>query len=64
MLKGSLYKDIVRFMLEKSGYYVSPYGYDSSLSELKFKFTEETRNSKTGRRIGSLQICLFMMTKT
>ena len=51
MLKGSLYKDIVRFMLEKSGYYVSPYGYDSSLSELKFKFTEETRNSKTGRRI-------------
>lgn len=51
MLKGSLYKDIVRFILEKSGYSVSPYGYDSSLSELKFKFTEETRNSKTGRRI-------------
>ena len=51
MLKGSLYKDIVRFMLEKSGYSVSPYGYDSSLSEFKFKFTEETRNSKTGRRI-------------
>jgi Holliday junction resolvase len=51
MLKGSLYKDIVRFILEKSGYSVYPYGYDSTLSELKSKLTEETRNSKTGRRI-------------
>jgi len=51
MLKGSLYKDIVRFMLEKSGYSVYPYGYESTLSELKSKLTEETRNSKTGRRI-------------
>ena len=51
MLKGSLYKDIVRFMLEKSGYSVYPYGYESTLSELKSKLTKETRNSKTGRRI-------------
>jgi Holliday junction resolvase len=53
MLKGSLYKDIVRFILEKSGYSVYPYGYESTLSELKSRLTEETRNSKTGRRIRS-----------
>jgi Holliday junction resolvase len=51
MLKGSLFKDMVKIILEESGYSVHPYGYESTLSELKFKFTEETRNSKTGRRI-------------
>ncbi len=51
MLRGSLYKDIVRVMLEKSGYSVYPYGYESALAELKSRLTTETRNSKTGRRI-------------
>jgi Holliday junction resolvase len=51
MLKGSMYKDMVRVLLQKSGYSVYPYGYESTLSELKGKLTEKTRNSKTGRRI-------------
>jgi Holliday junction resolvase len=51
MLKGSLYKDMVKVMLQKSGYSVYPYGYESTLAELKGKLTEETRNSETGRRI-------------
>jgi Holliday junction resolvase len=53
MLKGSLYKDMIRVILQKSGYSVYPYGYESTLSELKSKLTQETRNSKTGRRIRS-----------
>lgn len=53
MLKGCLYKDMVRVILQKSGYSVHPYGYESTLSELKSKLTEVTRNSKTGRRIRS-----------
>jgi len=51
ILKGSLYKDMARVILQKSGYSVCPYGYESTLSELKSKLTEETRNSNTGRRI-------------
>lgn len=51
MLRGSFYKDMVRLILEKSGYSVCPYGYESTLSELKSKLKGETRNSKTGRRI-------------
>ena len=53
MLKGSLYKDMVRVILQKSGYSVSPYGYESTLSDVKSKLTDETRNSVTGRRIRS-----------
>ncbi len=51
MLKGNFYKDMIRVMLQKSGYSVCPYGYESTLSDVKSKLTEETRNSKTGRRI-------------
>jgi len=51
MLKGSLFKDMVRVILEKSGYSVYPYGYESALAELKSKLKGESRNSKTGRRI-------------
>jgi len=53
MLKGNLYKDMVKVMLQKSGYSVCPYGYESTLSEVKSKLTAETRNSVTGRRIRS-----------
>jgi Holliday junction resolvase len=51
MLKGSLFKDMVRVILEKSGYSVYSYGYESTLSIFKSKLTGETKNSKTGRRL-------------
>ncbi len=51
MLKGSQFKDMIRVMLQKSGYSVCPYGYESVLFELKSKLTGQTRNSRTGRRI-------------
>jgi Holliday junction resolvase len=53
MLKGSLYKDMIKVMLQKSGYSVCPYGYESTLSDVRSRLTKETRNSKTGRRIRS-----------
>lgn len=51
MLKGNFYKDMIRVILQKSGYSVCPYGYESTLSDVKSKLTDETRNSTTGRRI-------------
>ncbi len=40
-------------MLEKSGYTVYPYGYESAFSHVKSKLTKNTRNSRTVRRIRS-----------
>lgn len=53
VLKGNAYKEIVKVMLDKSGYSVHPYGYESTLSSVKSKLTKDTRNSKTVRRIRS-----------
>ena len=53
VLKGNAHKEIVKVMLEKSGYLVHPYGYESNLSSVKSKLTKYTRNSKTVRRIRS-----------
>lgn len=53
MLKGNTYKEIVKVMLQKSGYTVYPYGYESTISDVKSKLTKNTRNSKTVRRIRS-----------
>lgn len=53
VLKGNAYKDIVKVMLQKSGYSVYPYGYESTFSDVKSKLTRNTRNSKTVRRIRS-----------
>jgi len=53
MLKGNAYKDIIKVMLQKSGYSVYPYGYESTFSDVKSKLTKESRNSKTVRRIRS-----------
>jgi len=53
MLKGNVYKEIVKVMLQKSGYTVYPYGYESTLSDVKSKLTKNTRNSRTVRRIRS-----------
>ena len=53
MLKGNVFKDIVKVMLQKAGYTVYPYGYESTLSDVKSKLTKNTRNSRTVRRIRS-----------
>ena len=53
MLKGNVYKDMVKLLLEKSGYTVYPYGYESTFSPVKSKLTRNTRNSRTVRRIRS-----------
>lgn len=53
MLKGNIYKDIVKVMLQKSGYVVYPYGYESTLADVKSKLTKNTKNSRTVRRIRS-----------
>jgi hypothetical protein len=53
MLRGNTYKDMVKVMLQKSGYTVYPYGYESTFSDVKSKLTKDTRNSNTVRRIRS-----------
>jgi hypothetical protein len=53
VLKGNVYKDIVRVMLQKSGYTIYNYGYESPFADVKSKLTKTTRNSKTVRRIRS-----------
>lgn len=51
-LKGSIFKEIVKVMLEKSGYTVYPYGYESALPDVKSKL-RDAKNSETTRRIKS-----------
>jgi hypothetical protein len=53
MLKGNAYKDMIKLLLQKSGYAVYPYGYESNFSDVKSKLTKESRNSKTVRRVRS-----------
>jgi hypothetical protein len=51
-LKGSIFKEIVKAMLEKSGYTVYPYGYESALPDV-IKKLRDARDSETTRRIKS-----------
>ena len=52
MLKGNQVKDLVKVLLEKSGYSVLPYGYESTLADMKKKLRDkDARNSRTVRRI-------------
>jgi len=54
MLKGNQVKELVKVLLEKSGYSVLPYGYESTLSDMKKKLSgKDVRNSRTARRIRS-----------
>ena len=53
MLRGNVYKDMVKLLLEKSGYTVYPYGYESTFSHVKSKLTRSSKNSRTVRRIRS-----------
>jgi Holliday junction resolvase len=50
-LKGYFGKDLVKSMLERSGYTVCHYGYEDTLLDVMSKRTSKTSNSNTGRRI-------------
>ena len=50
-LKGILGKDIVKFMLERSGYTVCSCSYEDNLLDAISKRNSQTSNSNTGRRL-------------
>jgi hypothetical protein len=53
--EGSAYKDIVKVMLQKSGYTIYNYGHEGPFADIKSKLTKTARysDSRTGRRIRS-----------
>lgn len=53
LLRGNVFKDLVKLLLEKSGYSVYPYGYESTLSTIKASLKRDTKSSRTVRRIRS-----------
>ena len=54
VLAGNQIKEVVKILLEKSGYSVLPYGYESTLSGLISKLgVKYTKKSRTVRRIKS-----------
>jgi hypothetical protein len=54
VLEGNQIKELVKVLLEKSGYLVLPYGYESTLSGLISKLgVRDTKKSRTVRRIKS-----------
>lgn len=54
VLEGNQIKEVVKVLLEKSGYLVLPYGYESTLSGLRRRLSEKgTKKSRTVRRIRS-----------
>lgn len=54
LLAGHFHKDLIRVILEESGYEVYPYGYESFLTPLKIKFEKgEIRQTEISRKIRS-----------
>jgi hypothetical protein len=54
VLEGNQTKEVIKVLLEKSGYLVLPYGYESTLSGLRRRLSEKgTKKSRTVRRIRS-----------
>lgn len=54
LFEGGAIKELIKVLLEKSGYTVYPYGYESAFSDIRKKLTDkETKNSLTVRRIRS-----------
>ena len=52
VLEGNQMKDVVKVLLEKSGYLVLPYGYESTLSGIRRRLGEKgTTKSRAVRRI-------------
>lgn len=53
-LKGGIIKEVVKSLLQRSGYEVYPYGYETTFSVLKNKLAEEgVRTSPSVRRMKS-----------
>ena len=53
-LKGGIFKELVKNLLQKSGYDVYPYGYETTFSVLKNKLSaKDVRNSPSVRRMKS-----------
>jgi hypothetical protein len=54
LLKGNIFKEIVKVLLEKSDYTVIPYGYENSFSNIRKALSEKQKHdSETARRIRS-----------
>jgi len=54
LIEGGAIKELIRVMLENSGYTVYPYGYEGTFADIRKKLTDkEARNSRTARRIRS-----------
>jgi len=54
LLEGAAIKELVKIVLEKSGYVVYPYGYEGPFADIRKKLTDtETKKSRTVRRIRS-----------
>jgi len=54
LLAGQFHKDLIRVILEESGYEVYPYGYESFLTPLKIKFEKgEIQPTKIAEKIRS-----------
>jgi len=54
LLAGHFHKDLIRVILEESGYEVYPYGYESFLTPLKIKFERgETKHTEISKKIRS-----------
>lgn len=54
LLKGNIFKEIVKVLLEKSGYLVIPYGYENPFANIKKPLSrKEMRDSPTAKRIRS-----------
>lgn len=54
LLAGHFHKDLIRVILEESGYEVYPYGYESFLTPLKIKFEEgEIKQTEISKKIRS-----------
>lgn len=52
--KGEATKGLVKVLLQKAGYAVYPYGYESTLADIREKLqAKDTKNSPTVRRIRS-----------
>ena len=45
VLEGNQIKEVIKVMLEKSGYLVLPYGYESTLSGLRRRLGEKGTNA-------------------
>jgi len=54
LLDGAKIKELLKVLLEKSGYTIYPYGYETTFSDVRKKLNlNSSKNSRTARRIKS-----------